>query len=223
MENAIEVTGVSFAYEDGKNVLEDLTFNVAKGDFFCVAGDNGTGKTTLMKLLAGVAAPRSGIVSREGAGRTAYAAQRHSGQNAAFPATAAEIVSLGLYGIRMSGARRKAAVREALSLTGLAGMESRQIGKLSGGQRQRVLIAKALVGRPDTVILDESAAGVDPGGVDSICGLLSELNRQNGTTVIIVTHDMPSVTARATRILAFKRGGGAEVYDAGEYERAFGR
>jgi zinc transport system ATP-binding protein len=208
----MNVAGLSVRY-DAAEVLRQVSFSVAAGDYVGVVGPNGSGKSTLIKALLGLVEVAQGNVSLFGAPlarfgewrRIGYLPQRLRFFNPNFPATVEEIVGLGL----LAGKRlpRKltreddAAVERTLAFMGITELRRRLIGDLSGGQQQRVLLARAIVGGPELLILDEPTTALDPETREKFYALLQELNRERGTTVILVTHDTWSIGKYATRFL----------------------
>ena len=202
----INVKALNFQYGN-EFVLKNVNFQVNKGEFICVAGVNGSGKSTLLKLLLKLLRPTIGKVEIL-ASNIAYLAQRASSFNSDFPATAAEIVGLGFpKGTRISLKERRQCIDKALAQMDMLDCRSKSIGRLSGGQQQRILLAKALVQRPELIILDEPTVGIDNGAATQICCLLGELNKRDGATLIMVTHDVPLILHHADRILQFEKGG----------------
>ncbi len=213
---SIEFTGVSFGYTDFF-VLEDISFSIASGDFVGIIGPNGGGKTTLLKLLLGLLEPTMGAVTIFG--HTVHKAKEHceigyvpqhiSHVDFTFPATVEEVVKSG------RTARRKImrpwnkadalAVEKTLHLTGVFDLRNTPIGELSGGQRQRVFIARALSGEPKILILDEPTVGVDSAAVNQFNTLLTELNRKQNMTIVMVSHDIEAVTALAKKIITVNK------------------
>jgi len=226
-QNIIEVSNIAFSYNN-RRVLRDASFSVAEGDFLGIVGPNGAGKSTLLKLILGILPPESGSILLEGQSpkqydgrkRIAYVSQRVLSFNADFPATAGEVVALGLYNGFRFGFRRKSEtlqVRTALEKVGLAGMENKLLGKMSGGEQQRVFIARALVKDPRILFLDEPTVGIDVDTTGSICCLLGDLNKAYGITVLMVTHDMSAIVGHANRILDFRRNGRVHLLDASAF------
>ena len=159
MENVIEVTGMSFGYTRDM-ILEDVDFAVERGDFAVVIGDNGVGKSTMVKLLLGVLRPTKGSISICGKNLTSlrgtgigYLPQNSGSKASTFPATCEEIVMSGLYkkiGFgRFPGKEHKKKAEEALKLVDMLDKRKSLIGELSGGQQQRVMLARVLAGDPD--------------------------------------------------------------------------
>ena len=183
MPLAVELDGVDFAYVRGQPVLRDVDLRVAEGEFVAIAGPNGGGKTTLLRVALGLERPTSGRVllfgepadSLRDRWRIGYLAQRtRIGAHA--PATVREIVEAGRAPLRPYGRLRaddRAAVAEAIEHVGLGGLARRPLRELSGGQQQRAFIAKALAARPSLLVLDEPTTGVDVGSQEALGELLS--------------------------------------------------
>ena len=201
MKNKVlEVKDLSFSYPD-KSILHRLSFDVDAGDFMCIVGTNGTGKSTLLKLILNQLSPLEGEIKLLGTNSEkykdfasiAYVSQKATNINRDFPATVEEVVSLGLYSkkglFKRNTKEDKKLIDSALERVGMLDYKHRQIGYLSGGQQQRVFIAKALISDPRIIFLDEPTTGIDIRAVDSICCLLGDLNKNSGITIVMVTHD----------------------------------
>jgi zinc transport system ATP-binding protein len=208
----IHAEALSFRYNSAL-VLEDVTFSVPAGEFLGIVGPNGSGKTTLIKLALGLVPASGGKVSLFGAEppnfrewrRVGYVPQKATNVNPNFPATVREIVGLGLlsskpFPKRMSRAD-DGAVARALDSMGIGSIADKLIGELSGGQQQRTLIARALVNNPELLILDEPTTALDPDGREGFFALLTELNREKGITVLMVTHDLGTIGQYASSLL----------------------
>ncbi len=200
---AVELLNLSFSY-GGEKVLDSVSFGVEKGDFLAIIGPNGGGKSTLLKLMMGVLEPESGEVKLFGkppreSGVTIGYVPQETGHNLDFPITVMDVVLMGV--LRKRGRlrrfdehlRRKAL--EALECVDMHRFVKRRVSELSGGERQRMLIARALCGDPDILMLDEPTASIDFGGQREIFELLEELNEK--MTVIVVSHDMSMVMGYA--------------------------
>ncbi|MBQ7264511.1 MAG: metal ABC transporter ATP-binding protein [Firmicutes bacterium] len=224
----LSVKDLSFDYPD-KSILHRLTFSIDKGDFLCIAGTNGTGKSTLLKLILNILRPLEGSISLLGKSsvnfseydKIAYVSQKATSFNRDFPATVEEIVSLGLYKKnsffkRESKKEREQKIDEVLKKVGLTEYKKKKVGLLSGGQQQRVFIAKALISQPEIIFLDEPTVGIDVSAVDSICCLLGDLNKA-GLTIVMVTHDISSVLYHSTKILILNEAGGGKLMDSEKF------
>jgi zinc transport system ATP-binding protein len=202
----LSCSGLELGYE-GHTVLHCPDFRVNAGDYLCVVGENGSGKTTLMKTLLGLIKPAGGKIAwgeglREN--EIGYLPQQTDVQRD-FPATVREIVLSGCQG-RM-GRRpfynredKKTAAQnmERLDLSALAGRCYRE---LSGGQQQRVLLARALCATQKLIVLDEPVSGLDPHVTSEMYGLIRNLNREDGITVMMISHDITAALQEATHIL----------------------
>ena len=212
MPLAVRLEHVSFAYGHGPLVLRDVDFTVERGEFVAIAGPNGGGKTTLLRLVLGLEQPTSGRVEVQ-ARRLAYLPQRaQSGVDT--PLTVEELVAAGrMPRTRLVGPLRSTdhdAVREAIARVGLDASAKRRLSTLSGGQQQRAFIAKALAGNPDLLVLDEPTTGVDAEAQESLAALLEQLHRELDVTVLYVSHEFGAVERFVERIVLVR---GAIVFD----------
>ncbi len=212
----ISINDLTYYYGDSV-VLRNLSLTVAAGEFVAVVGPNGAGKSTLLKLVAGILHPDGGQVMVAGrtadearaAGDIGYIPQNYARSTADFPATVAEIVALGLVTGRKKNLTKEAArhiVDHMLDMVDIAELRDRRVGDLSGGQQQRVMVARALAGNPRLLLLDEPTSGVDFDTSTKIFGLLGQLNKSLGITVVAVSHDIEKVTRWATRVACINQG-----------------
>lgn len=211
MSVLVELESVSLR-SDGEVILDRINLGVERGDFLGIIGPNGAGKTTLLRVILGLETPSSGSVrlfgepveAFRGWGRLGYLPQRVA-LDPRFPATVAEVVASGLTArtglFRWPGPDAARAVEEALYLAGMTPHRERLVGRLSVGQQQRTLIARALVTRPELLLLDEPTGGIDPEAQEQFYDLLQTLNRSHGVTLVLVTHDI-GVVGSAVRKLA---------------------
>lgn len=223
----LEVKDLSFSYPD-KSILHRLSFDVESGDFLCVVGTNGTGKSTLLKLILNILQATEGEIRLLGKtsekfrdySKIAYVSQKATSFNRDFPATVEEIVTLGLYSqkgfLKKYNKYDKEKVASALKRVGMYDYKNRKIGHLSGGQQQRVFIAKALVSSPEIIFLDEPTVGIDIKAVDSICCLLGELNK-SGITIVMVTHDISSILYHSNKVLVLSEDGEGKMMSSDEF------
>jgi ABC-type Mn2+/Zn2+ transport system ATPase subunit len=177
-------------------LLRDLTFRVAPGDFLGLVGPNGSGKTTVLRGLLGTLPPLHGSIDIAPGVSFGYVPQREQ-IDSRYPLQVLDVVLMGRYhriglGRRPTAADR-AAARDALGRVGMAEVAGRHIGGLSGGQKQRALIARALVGDPTVLVLDEPTNGLDLVATTQILGLIRELHEQDRLTVLMVSHALNEV------------------------------
>jgi len=210
MSTILEIKGLNFSY-NGNQVLKNIDLTINEGDYLGVIGENGGGKTTLIKLILGLVSPSSGSIKVCGKNikkfaswhEIGYVAQRATSFDQNFPASVEEIVGLGLLSRkkipRFLTKEDHTAVDKALKKVHMGRFADRRIGDLSGGQQQRVLIARALVCKPRLLILDEPTTGVDAKNQGEFYDMLAKLNKE-GITVIIVSHDISYITKHVSKV-----------------------
>jgi ABC-type Mn2+/Zn2+ transport system ATPase subunit len=186
-------------------VLSGVSFAIHRGDFLGLVGPNGAGKTTLLRAALGLLRPIRGRVVRAGTGlRFGYVPQRKALDDA-WPLRALDVVLMGLYHrigrLRRPRAAHRQAALDALHDVGAGAVAGRRYAALSGGQKQRVLLARALVGTPDLLLLDEPTAGMDLVSTASLLELLRDLHARRGLTIVLVTHQLEEVAGYADRIV----------------------
>ena len=192
---------------DGRTVLQGLNFEVNPGDYLCIVGENGSGKSTLMKTILGLQAPISGrILTGDGLMKNeiGYLPQQTQAQKD-FPASVREIVLSGCQG--RCGSRpfyskeEKRLAEENIGKMGIGSLAKRCYRELSGGQQQRVLLARALCATRKMLLLDEPVSGLDPRVTAEMYGLIETLNREEGITVMMISHDISAALKYASHIL----------------------
>ncbi len=202
----LTVRDAALGYE-GTKVVDGLSFTVNKGDYLCIVGENGSGKSTLMKAILHLIEPLSGTIETgEELDRReiGYLPQQTAAQRD-FPASVQEIVRSGCVG--RSGLRpfytkqEKLAAAKCMRRMGVEDIAARCYRELSGGQQQRVLLARALCATGRLLLLDEPVAGLDPKVTAEMYALIESLNREDGITVIMISHDIASAVKYATHIL----------------------
>ena len=193
-----------FSYTDAPPwVLQALNLQVKPGDYISVVGDNGSGKSTLIRLLLAFLKPTKGSIEMA-TGNIGYVPQRRDATDAGFPISLYE--SLNAY--RKLKKRPVTAIQEAVASVGLADKLHELLGNLSGGQQQKALIARALIGKPSLVILDEPSTGIDPTSQREIYQLLNTLNREQGMTIVSVEHNLEAAVFNSTKIYHLHGGSG---------------
>lgn len=192
---------------DGRVILEDLNFTVRAGDYLCIVGENGSGKSTLMKTILGLHTEYEGnMETGDGllASEIGYLPQQTNVQRD-FPASVKEIVLSGCQG--RCGLRpfytkeEKNLARRNMERMGILEFEKRCYRELSGGQMQRVLLARALCATQKALLLDEPVSGLDPKVTVEMYQLIARLNREDGITILMVSHDIAAAVKYASHIL----------------------
>jgi zinc transport system ATP-binding protein len=217
MPLAVELQDLTFGYEPRLPVIAGIDLEIPEGQFVAIAGPNGGGKTTLLRLIVGLERPQRGEVLMFGepvgaAGRqglVAYLPQRAQlGIEA--PATVREVVAAGRVSRRrLLGPLRpqdRDAVAQAIARVGLDEQADEPVATLSGGQQQRAFIAKALAAEPRLLILDEPTAGVDADAQDALAALLARLHHELNVTVLYVSHEFGAIEHVAERLLLVRGG-----------------
>ena len=197
---------VSLGYE-GHAILTGLNFSVGAGDYLCIVGENGSGKSTLMKTVLGLQKPLAGSIAF-GDGlknnEIGYLPQQNAVQKD-FPATVWEIVLSGCQaraGMRPFYSKEdKALARENMEKMNVTQFARRCYRELSGGQQQRVLLARALCATRKLLLLDEPVSGLDPKVTLEMYQIIEKLNREDGVTVIMISHDVSAAVHYASHIL----------------------
>ncbi|UOK57055.1 metal ABC transporter ATP-binding protein [Bacillus sp. OVS6] len=212
----IDIRHLSFTYDRTK-VLEDIHFKVREGDFLGLVGPNGSGKSTLLKCLLGLLKPDEGEILLFGEDirkfkewyKIGFVSQKANSFNTGFPASVYEVVASGLTSklglFKMLKPAHHQKVKAAIKAVGLDQLAKRNIGELSGGQQQRTFIARALVSDPKLLILDEPTVGVDAQTVQSFYEMLKNLNTEMGITLILVTHDVGTITDKVTHVACLNK------------------
>ncbi len=208
MSLALRLEKVTFAYGHAQPVLREVDLQVERGEFVAIAGPNGGGKTTLVRLVVGLEQPTSGRVELM-VRKVGYLPQRtQAGIDA--PVTVRELVTTGRASrTRLLGpltATDRVSVQEAIDRVGLSPHADRRLTTLSGGQQQRAFIAKALAADPELLVLDEPTTGVDVEAQDAIAALLQRLRSDLEVTILYVSHEFGAVERFVERIVLVRGG-----------------
>ena len=213
----IELHDVDFAYPAGPPVLRDVTLRVEQGEFLAVAGPNGGGKTTLLRIALGLERPQAGTArlfgepasGLRGRSRIGYLAQRAQ-LGIDSPVTVREVVAAGRVPRRgLVGPLRsedRVQVARAIERVGLADRATASLSTLSGGLQQRAFIAKALAGEPELLVLDEPTAGVDVDAQEAFGAFLGGLHEALGVTILYVSHEFGAVERFVERVILVRGG-----------------
>lgn len=208
----LEVRDLHYRYPGGTAALRGVSLKMEKGEMAALMGPNGSGKTTLMYHLVGLLRPQRGRLLFRGrdippAGKSSSVGLVFQDPNdQLFAPTVEEDVAFGPQNMALPAEEVRRRVKEAMSAAGILGLEKRPIQSLSYGQKRRVAIAGVLAMEPEFILLDEPAAGLDPGGVEEIMSLVSSLNRERGVTVLMSTHDVDLVPEYMSRVLVLHEG-----------------
>jgi zinc transport system ATP-binding protein len=208
----ISVKGLFF-----KSVLQNISFTVKRGDYTAVIGPNGGGKSTLVRLLLGLLEPTSGEIRlfnrpqkkfREYQ-KIGYVSQKAAQTDMNFPITVEETVRLGIAHksslFHRESKEDKTHIEKTMEKMGISDLKERRVSELSGGQRQRVMIARALVSRPQILILDEPNTGVDTHSQRKFYDLLKELNQDEKITILFITHDLGVIADDVNSVLCINQ------------------
>jgi len=210
-KNIIEVKDVSFSYGN-EEILKSITLDIHRGDYLGVVGSNGAGKTTLIKIIVGLLKTNRGAIKLFGKdikdfkdwSKVGYVPQKVTNFDVNFPATVAEVVMMGRYAkkglFKYPNNEDRKIVEKALLQVNMLDFKKRLIGDLSTGQQQRVFIARALVGQPEIIFLDEPTTGVDKKSQDDFYQILQKLNKDLGITLVLITHDVERILKEAMHI-----------------------
>lgn len=225
----VSVQNSTFAY--GRNViLESVEMQIRDGEFWCLIGPNGEGKTTFIKALLGALRPKKGLVRL----RADFARRTRIGfvpqscdLNPGVPTTIESFVVQGTAGLSIEKHKLRHRVKRAMEVMGIYPIRERSIWRVSGGQRQRAMVARALVRDPLLMIVDEPTAGLDLAASSGLLKTITELNRKHRITVLFVTHDLQLAGRYASHVAVFKNrrviGGAVKDVLTGEnLEMAFG-
>jgi energy-coupling factor transport system ATP-binding protein len=206
---------VSFKYPNGPTILQNTSLEIQSGEWLAIIGENGTGKSTVMKLICGLLKPQSGTIETAGVNTTTARLEEvlpHVGylfqnpDNQLFMSSVEDEIAFGPRRTSCPPEEVEARVNEALDLMGLQPNRKNHPFTLSRGQRQRLAVATVLAARPEILLLDEPTTGQDQVALDNLMQLTQSLIDQHGTSVVMVTHDMDLVARYATRVVVLDKG-----------------
>lgn len=193
----VSISDVSMGWE-GRTVLSHVSMHVCEGDFIAITGPNGGGKTTLLKLILGLLKPMSGKVVRNVRNLTIGYLPQKNMIDSQFPISVSQVIKSGLLGMKnLDPAEREARYRETLQAVGLENHADQAIGVLSGGQLQRALLGRAIISRPQLLVLDEPLSYIDKRFEAHLYELMREIART--TTIVLVSHEMSTIAGMANR------------------------
>lgn len=214
MEDLIKVENLSFAYNEEQETIDHISFSIQKGQYVTILGHNGSGKSTIAKLLIGLLEKKSGsiwIAGKELNIENLYAIREHIGivfqnpDNQFIGATVRDDIAFGLENMCVDQQRMELLINTYAKRVGMIDFLNHEPSKLSGGQKQRVAIAGILAMSPDIIILDEATSMLDPIGKREINSLVKELNQEKEMTIISITHDIEEAVF-ADQIILLNKG-----------------
>ncbi|MGL5084140.1 MAG: metal ABC transporter ATP-binding protein [Clostridium sp.] len=210
----ITINNLCFSYTNKlPYILDTINLNIPSGVYISVVGENGSCKTTLIKLILGLLKPSSGSIDIT-ASSVGYVPQKLDSFNSQFPITVSEVLDCHK---KTLGKNVKIDINNALKNVNLYDFRKNLLGNLSGGQQQRVLIARALMGNPDVIILDEPSTGVDEANQKEIYSVISQINKVDKKTIISIEHNINIALKYSTHILKVHNGN-IKLYTASEYK-----
>lgn len=209
----LSLNSVTFSYQSNEVLVDNIDFKAKKGEYIGIVGENGSAKSTLLKLMLGFLKPDSGEIYLKGQNikdftqwsSIGYLSQQVRSFNANFPATVEEVVGANLYSqkglIKLLNKKDKKKIDKVLERVDMLKYKNSLIGKLSGGQQQRVFIARLLISDPEIVFMDEPLVGVDLSSQEIFYDILDDLNKKTGITLIMITHDIKKIFEKADRVI----------------------
>lgn len=209
----IKIKNLYFSYTNKPPyILNDINLHIEKGVYLSVIGENGSCKTTLIKLILGLLKPNQGSIELS-TNSIGYVPQRLDSFNSQFPITVKEVLKTHKNTLNLD---KTIDISSVLDAVNMQSFNNKLLGMLSGGQQQRVLIARALIGNPDLLILDEPSTGVDFMNQQEIYGILKKLNKENKKTIISIEHNIDIALKNSTHILKVENGN-IKLFTVNEY------
>ncbi|WP_244834764.1 metal ABC transporter ATP-binding protein [Clostridium sp. BJN0001] len=210
----IKIENLSFSYCKGQRLLNNININIPDGVYLSFLGENGSCKSTIIKLILGILKPDFGKITVN-TKKIAYVAQRLDNFNTEFPITVNELLKCHA---KIFHIKSEKVIDDALKKVSMTEFKNNLIGKLSGGQMQRVFIAKALIGDPELILLDEPSTGVDEKNQKEMYKILQTLNKKYKKTIISVEHNKKIALKYSTHILTIKNSV-LSLYKKDDYEK----
>lgn len=210
----IDIHNLYFSYNKSYPfIIDNLNLKINKGDYVSILGDNGAGKSTLIKLILKFLTPIKGNI-KINTNKLGYVPQKIDSFNSQFPMTVAEMLECHRKALKI---KDKNIVSDSLALVKMTHFKDSLIGALSGGQRQKIFIARALIGNPELLILDEPSTGIDIKSQLEIYSLIKKLNLEYKITVISIEHNIEAAIKNSSHIYRIKDGKGI-LYAPKDYE-----
>lgn len=211
----IQIKDLTFSYTGSSPyVLNKINLNISQGSYVSILGENGSAKTTLLKLLLSLLKPSSGVITLD-TNRIGYVPQRVESFNSQFPITVSEMLRCHMKVLKLKSSK---SIFNSLDSVGMENFKNTLIGDMSGGQQQKIFIARALMGNPKLVVLDEPSTGIDVQSQREIYSIIKHLNLHLGITVIAVEHNLKAALDNSTHICMMEIGT-ATLYTIDEYRK----
>jgi zinc transport system ATP-binding protein len=202
----ISIKNLSFSYTNSAPfILDNINLVINKGSYVSIIGENGSAKSTLIKLILKILTPNSGTIELESL-NIGYVPQHVEGFNSKFPITVNEMLKCHLKTLKN---KTSDLLDKSLICVGMLEYKNSLIGNLSGGQQQKIFIARALMGNPELIVLDEPSTGVDIQSQDEIYSFIKKLNLENDMTVIAVEHNLKAALKYSTHIFSLEKRNGS--------------
>lgn len=215
--SVLQVQNLAFGYPNLPNIFEGISFQICKGEFVGLIGANGSGKTSLIKSILGILRPTSGEVSLfdqkyeqfssnpHNWAKVSYIPQTHS-QPSNFPIKVNELLEISVINLNPKDPlTTKTQVQKTLEKLNITSLKNNELSELSGGQRQKVYIARAIINNPELVFLDEPTTGIDQLSEAEFYELVASLRREFGTAIVMISHDIGSISRRVDRIFCLDK------------------
>jgi len=198
----IQIQNLNFSYSGAKPyILSGINLKIDRGNYVSIIGENGSAKSTLMKLVLSLLKPCSGSIKLN-TDFIGYVPQRVESFNSQFPITVAEVLNCHKKNLKNKDTE---ALTNCIASTGIKDFKNKLIGNLSGGQLQKVFIARAIMGNPDLLILDEPSTGIDVKSQEEIYDIIKHLNTKHGITILSVEHNMSAALKNSSHILSIEK------------------
>lgn len=211
----IQIKNLTFSYSGGPPyILNKVNLDIKDGSYLSILGENGSAKTTILKLILNLLKPIDGIIDL-GTDRIGYVPQRVEALNTQFPITVTEMLKCHMKVLKLKDIK---VINKSLGAVGMQDFKNSLIGNMSGGQQQKIFIARALMGNPRLLILDEPSTGIDIQSQKEIYSIIKHLNLHLGMTVIAVEHNLKAALDNSTHICAMEAGN-ANLYSIDNYRK----
>lgn len=215
----IHIQNLKFSYENSSPyILDNINLFIPKASYLSILGENGSAKSTLVKLILGLLKPIEGTIKIDTA-HIGYVPQKLDSFNSQFPITVKEVLKSHMKALKL---KDSSIMDESLKKVSMENFKDSLIGNLSGGQIQKIFIARALMGSPELIVLDEPSTGIDIQSQREIYGLIKKLNLENEITVLSVEHNLAAALKNSTHIYEMESGNG-KLYAIDEYKELIKR